>query len=162
MSTQNPFEAQGKKIPASLNVITILTFIGSAIQLFSMPLAKIGMNLTKKALENPDTMDSLSAEQLEEMEKGVRVFDLMEANAIPLWIITILATALCVYGAIRMRKLKKEGFYIYTLGEFLPLIGGIIILGFANQFTGISSYVAGIGIPVLFTVLYAAHLRYMK
>lgn len=162
MSTQNPFEEQGKKIPALLNVLTILSFIGSAIQLFSIPMAKFGMNMTKKALENPDTMDSLSAEQLEEMEKGVRIFDLMEANAVPLWIVTILSAGLCIYGLIRMRKLRKEGFYIYTLGEFLPLIGGIIILGFSNQFTGTSSYIAGLGVPILFTVLYAAHLKHMK
>lgn len=162
MSTQNPFEEQGKKLPTLLNVLTILTFIGSAFQLFSMPLAKFGANMTKKALENPDTMDNVSAEQLEEMEKAVRIFDLMEANAIPLWIVTILSVGLCVYGAIRMRKLKKEGFYIYALGEFLPLLGGIIILGASNQFTGTSSYIGGIGVPVLFTLLYATQLKHMK
>ncbi|MBC6490233.1 hypothetical protein ACFSQD_07915 [Flavihumibacter stibioxidans] len=162
MSTQNPFEQQGNKLPTFLNVLTILTFIGSAILLFSMPLAKLSMRMTKKALENSEAMDKLSAEQVEEMERTVRTFDLMEANAVPLWIVTILAAVLCVYGAIRMRKLKKEGFYIYAIGEFLPLIGGVIILGFANQFPSTGSYVAGIGFPVLFTVLYATQLRHMN
>lgn len=162
MSTQNPFEQQGNKLPTFLNVLTILTFIGSAVQLFSMPLAKLSMRMTKKALENSEAMDKLSAEQVEEMERTVRTFDLMEANAVPLWIVTILAVVLCVYGAIRMRKLKKEGFYIYAIGEFLPLIGGVIILGLANQFPSTGSYVAGIGFPVLFTVLYTTQLKHMN
>lgn len=162
MNVLSPFEEEKKKLPTMLNVLTILTFIGSAFQLVSIPISKFFMKFAKQAMENPEALEQMSDEQVAEMEKGVRVFELMEQNIVPLWIVTILAAALCVYGAIQMRKLKKDGFYIYTVGEILPLIGGIIILGFSNQFTSTSSYFFGIGIPVLFIALYASQLKHMK
>lgn len=162
MNVLNPFEEEQKKLPSMLNVLTILTFIGSAFQLVSIPLSKFGMKFAKKALENPEAMEQMSEKDVAEIEKSVRLFDLMEANALPLWIVTILGVVLCVYGAIQMRKRKKDGFYIYSVGEILPLIGGIIILGFGNQFPSTSSYIFGFGIPLLFIGLYASQLKHMK
>jgi hypothetical protein len=61
-----------------------------------------------------------------------------------------------------MRKLKKEGFYIYTVGELIPVIAGALLLGFSTQFNGVMSYIIGLGIPVLFIILYANNLKHLK
>ncbi|MCF1714475.1 hypothetical protein L0U88_07530 [Flavihumibacter sp. RY-1] len=162
MNVLNPFEQEKKKLPTMLNVLTILTFIGSAFQLVSIPLSKFGMNFAKKALENPEALEAMSEKEVSDLEKSVRVFDLMEANSTALWIVTILAAVLCIYGAIQMRKLKKDGFFIYAVGEILPVIGFTIILGFSNVFIGTSSYVSNLGLPLLFIILYATQLKHLK
>ncbi|WP_290792519.1 hypothetical protein [Flavihumibacter sp. UBA7668] len=162
MNVLNPFEEEKKKLPTMLNVLTILTFIGSAIMLISIPISKFFIGFAKKAMEDPATMERMSDKEIAEMEKGVRVFDLMEANATPIWIVTILGAALCVYGAIQMRKLKKDGYFIYLVGEILPIIGFAIILGFSNYFTTTSSYFSNLGIPLLFIILYTTQLKHLK
>jgi hypothetical protein len=161
MSTQNPFEQDEKKLPSVLNVLTILTFIGCVFQLVSIPISKWLMSFALKMMDNPEQMEKLSEEQVTELQKSKQLFDLMEANYIPLWIVTLLSVGLCFYGALQMRKRKKEGFYLYTVGELLPLVGGSIILGFSNQFFNTSSYIFGIGIPLLFILLYATQLKHM-
>ena len=74
--------------------------------------------------------------------------------------ISIVGIVLCVVGAVWMRKLKKDGFWIYTAGEILPLIGSFILLG-TKQYTGVTSIIFGVGIPVLFIVLYARQRKYL-
>ncbi len=162
MNVLNPFEEEKKKLPTMLNVLTILTFIGSAFLLVSMPLANLGMSFARKALENPEALESMPEKDVAELEKSVRVFDLMQENSTPLWIVTILAAALCIYGAIQMRKLKKDGYYIYLVGEILPVIGFTIILGFSNVFTTTGSYISNLGLPLLFIILYTTQLKHLK
>ena len=153
MSVQNPFDQTEKKLPSLLNVLTILSFIGCAFQLLSMPITKWLMGFAMKALENEEAMSKMSSEDIENIQKSKTVFELLEANSIPLWIVTLLGVGLCFYGLLQMRKLKKDGFYMYAIGEIIPLVGTGIIIGFGNQFTGASSYVFGIGIPLLFIIL---------
>ncbi len=162
MNVLNPFEEEKKKLPTMLNVLTILTFIGSAFMLVSIPLSKFGMKFAKQALENPEALEKMSEKEVSDLEKSVRVFDLMEANTVPLWIVTILSAGLCIYGAIQMRKLKKDGFYIYVVGEILPVIGMTIILGFSNVFINGGSYVSNLALPLLFIILYATQLKHLK
>jgi hypothetical protein len=59
-----------------------------------------------------------------------------------------------------MRKLKKDGFWIYTAGEILPLIGNFILLGTA-QYTGVGSVIIGVAIPLVFIILYAMQRKYL-
>lgn len=162
MATENPFETEGSKLPSRLNVLTILSFIGCAFQLMAIPIAKATMGMASKVMDNPEVMEKMSDKDLAEMEKGRQAFDMMMQNEMALWIMTILSVGLCIYGLLRMRKLKKEGFYLYTIGEVLPVIGGIILLGFSNQFAGTSNYFFNLGIPALFIGLYATQLKYMK
>lgn len=162
MNVLSPFEEEKKKLPTMLNVLTILTFIGSAFQLVSIPLSKFGMKFAKQAMDNPEVLEKLSERDLQDIEKQGRAFDMMMANTTPLWIVVILSAALCVYGAIQMRKLKKDGFYIYSVGEILPVIGYVIIIGWDLTFINNQSYFFNIGIPLLFIALYASQLKHMK
>ncbi|MBS1752719.1 MAG: hypothetical protein JST34_01605, partial [Bacteroidetes bacterium] len=52
-----------------------------------------------------------------------------------------------------MRKLKKQGFLLYTIGEVLPFLTQFLFIG-AFAFTGVSMYV-GIGLALLFILLYS-------
>jgi len=162
MSVQNPFDKEENKLPSLLNVLTILSIIGCVFQFFSMPISKWLMGFAMKALENQEAVAKMSADDVEKMQKAKTVFELMEANSIPLWIVTLLGVGLCFYGVLQMRKLKKDGFYMYAIGEVIPLIGTGIIIGFSNQFNGTSSYIFGIGLPILFIGLYYSQLKYMK
>ncbi|HEY8387166.1 MAG TPA: hypothetical protein VIK74_01115 [Parasegetibacter sp.] len=162
MNVLNPFEEEKKKLPTGLNVLTILTFIGSALQLLSIPFTKMGLKFSKQALENEAALENMSQADIDKMEKGIRTMELIVANSTALWIVYILGAALCVYGAIQMRKLKKDGYYIYCVGEVLPVIGAVLILGFANTFVDGSSYFSVLGIPLLFIALYSIFLKHMK
>jgi hypothetical protein len=77
-------------------------------------------------------------------------------------IVGIVCLGLCFYGALQMRKLKKTGFYIYTVGELLPIIVNIILLGFGIAFNGVIPIILGLAIPILFVVLYAMQLKHLK
>ncbi|MFT4024886.1 MAG: hypothetical protein QM664_14005 [Flavihumibacter sp.] len=163
MSTQDPFAAgEKKKLPTFLNVLTILTFVGCFFALISMPLAGWLIGFTKKAIENPEYADKMKPADLENAEKGIRTFEAMQANSTSLWIITLVSVGLCVYGAIQMRKLKKEGFYTYTIGEILPLLATGLVIGFANQFPTTQSVISSVGIALLFIILYATQLKKMN
>jgi hypothetical protein len=75
-------------------------------------------------------------------------------------IVGIIAAVLCIVGAIMMRKFKKDGFWIYAGGEILPLIAGFILMGTA-QYTGVTSVIAGVGLPLLFIILYLMQRKYL-
>ena len=156
------FSEDGKPIlPSGINILTILTFIGCGIGLLFALLTpvinKFFLGMMDKARSSGT---ELTAKQLDDMEKGKAVIELTQANMVPLIIIGIVGIALCLAGAIMMRKLKKDGFWIYCGGEILPVIGNFIILGTA-QFTGVFSILIGVGIPVLFVILYAMQRKYL-
>ncbi|MBC7889730.1 MAG: hypothetical protein H7Z13_17785 [Ferruginibacter sp.] len=149
------------KLPSGINVLTILTFIGSGLGLVFVLLTpvinKFFLGLMEKARSSGK---EFTAKELEEMEKGKSLIELSQANLVPLMIIGLLSIILCIVGAIWMRKLKKDGFWIYTGGELFPLIGNFILLGTA-QFTGVVSVILGVGIPVIFVILYAMQRKYL-
>lgn len=148
-------------IPSMLNVLTILTFIGSGIAaIYLLFLPKI-MSFFKGIMDKAvSSGQELSAKQMDDIEKGRKATDLAIANMAPIVITGIIATALCIAGAVMMRKLKKDGFWIYLGGELLPLIAGFVLMG-TQQYTGVMSIVLGVGLPVAFIILYASQRKYL-
>ena len=67
-------------------------------------------------------------------------------------IIGLAAIALCFYGALQMRKLKKQGFFIYLIGQLLPFLNTALFVGLF-MFQGIG-FAVGSAITVLFILLY--------
>ena len=59
-----------------------------------------------------------------------------------------------------MRRLKRDGYWLYVTGELLPLVGGLIILG-TSQYTNVTSIVLGVGIPLLFICLYTMQRKFL-
>ena len=158
--TENLHDFQPKPLPGALNVLTILTFIGSAIGLI-ISLAtpwfmKFSLDMMNKAAE---TGTDQTPKQIADTEAFRKVIELTQANMTPLLLIGAAGIVLCFIGALMMRKLKKDGFWIYVSGQVLPIIGSLALLGMA-QFTGAMSYIMFL-IPIVFIILYAMQRKYL-
>jgi hypothetical protein len=162
-STKDVLDFAGEKpeLPSGLKVLTVLTFIGCAVTLIwilaTPVLNKFLLGIMEKAANSGQEM---TTKQLEDIQKGKAAILLMQANLIPIILISVASIILCFVGALWMRKLKKDGFWIYSAGEILPLIANFILLGTA-QYTGVTSVVLGIGLPLLFVALYAIQRKYL-
>jgi uncharacterized membrane protein YgdD (TMEM256/DUF423 family) len=156
----NTFE-ETNKIPSGLNVLTILTFIGCSIGVLMTIFAPMIYDFSLKMMDKASSSgQELSAKQVADMEKGRAAIEVAKQHMVPTMIIGIIGIILCFVGALWMRKFKKDGYWIYVAGELLPIVGILLITGFA-QFTGIMSIVLGMGIPVLFVILYTMQRKYL-
>ena len=145
-------------LPSMLNVLTILTFIGCSIfLLFSLATPAL-MKFSREMMEKANTTE-MTPREMEDMEKGRKAIEMYEGNMIPLMAIGIAGIVLCFIGALMMRKLKKDGYWIYVAGQVVPFLGSILILGTA-MFTGASSYIFPV-ISLIFIVLYTTQRKYL-
>jgi hypothetical protein len=128
-----------KKLPQMLNVLTILTYIGCAFGALMSILAVAGVgflsSMMGKSKELADVADKVSGGSI--------------------WIgliVGLIGVALCFFGAMKMRNLQKQGFYIYVAGQLIPIIYTFITVGIGFGFIGVI-------IPIVFIVLYATQLK---
>ena len=141
-----------KPLPSGLNVLTILTFIGSAIgllgTLYNFTNAKKGLDQMEAAINSPEyeNMPALAKKFMspEALEVARKSYE----NRIPLTLVGLVGIALCVYGAVQMRKRRMQGYYLWLTGELLPLLVSVILIGM-----GALSGITG-GIIILFTVVF--------
>lgn len=154
------FTGENQKLPSGLNVLTILTIIGSILGLagglWSFFTAKSSYEATKKAMESGDAdkvpgwaTGFMSPEMLAMQQK------IME-NRMPILILTIVGCTLCLYGAIEMRKRKKQGYLLWLIGEVLPVLTSFLFIGTAF-FKGFG--LLGAFIPILFIILYTVNRK---
>lgn len=143
------------KLTGGLNVLTILTIIGCIIGLlfstYSFFTAKSSYEKTKELIETGKVNDMpkfarnmMTPEMLAMQQK------IME-NKVPILILSIVAMLLCLYGAMEMRKLKKQGFIFWLVGELLPIATTIFFIG-AAAFNGFG--LLNLLFPVIFIILY--------
>ena len=156
----NPMEEN--KLPSALNVLTILTFIGSGIGLISScynffaadkQVANMEDALTKMD-KAPEFMKNMINQETLEMTKT------MAANKFPILIFGLVGIILCVMGALQMRKLKMQGYYLWLIGEILPVIASVIFIG-----VGIFKGIAGIFLVIfllVFIILYTVQRKHLK
>jgi hypothetical protein len=151
----------GNKLPSTLNVLTWLTFIANGLGFLSsfwgFFRAQTNYDNMVKAQDNldraPDWARKLAGPHPVETARA------MLDNRLPVLIISLLACFLCFYGALEMRKLKKMGFALYIVGDLVPVAMGIFI-GF-DTFATLGYYI-GLAITVIFIILYATQLKYLK
>jgi uncharacterized membrane protein YgdD (TMEM256/DUF423 family) len=155
------FDGDPPKLSSGLNVLTILTFIGCGLGALFMLLMPVLNDFAIKAMDKAVASgQELSAKRLAEMEKARAAIELYKHNAVPLLIVGAIGVILCFVGALWMRKLKKDGYWLYVAGELAPLAGSAIIMG-TGQYESIWSILFGIGIPVLFVILYTMQRKYL-
>jgi hypothetical protein len=156
------FTGNKQQLPSGLNVLTILTFIGSGIGILGGLWQFIS---AKKSIESMEQM--INSDKLDEMPgflKGMMSPEALELarkqyeNRVPILLIGMLGIGLCIYGAVQMRKLKKQGYSVYLIGQALPLIAAFIFLGFG--------WVKGFGLlglffPILFIILYTLQRKHL-
>jgi hypothetical protein len=152
-----------KALPGMLNVLTILTFIGCG-------LAYLGTLYNHFFGGDPDKQIDKIREAQEKMGEGGFGSKMMESsidiiqksydNRYLLLISGLLFTTLCLIGAMRIRKLRKSGYYFYIVGELAPLVLSAGLFG-ASFFSAMALLFSAF-IAVLFVVLYSTQLKYLE
>jgi hypothetical protein len=152
---QAPLESR-PSVPQGINVLTILSFIGSGFQVFGAIVGYFLIVYSVKSL--PETR---KMERSVEMKPFSSFFKwsadaTLKQYEYRVWIlvISLFAAALCIVGAIQMRKRKKIGFTVYTAGELmLPLFTAVVIDIWSSLF--------GMLVAVVFIVLFAVQRKHL-
>lgn len=167
---ENPFEEQQNKPlrPTFLLVVCILTFIGSGwsilsnlFSVFTAGLMNSTMNMEQYSnmvgeMENGGASSFLSGF----LNSSMEVLQVTAAHAREIAVMQLVLSLVSLLGAILMFRLRRMGFYLYTAAQILALF----ILPY---FAGFSSLVI-IGmlwsalISIIFIVMYAVNLKYMR
>ena len=151
-----------KKLSDMLNVLTILTFVGCGIGLLSSVYSFCtAASSYEKMLQVQDKLD-----QMPDFAKKMMGPDMLELmrktmeNRVPILLVALVGYALCTWGAMQMRKFKKTGFGIYVVGELLPIVVTMLLIGM-GAFQGFSMALA-LGFPLVFIILYATQLKHLS
>lgn len=152
-------EPPKSKLPGGLNVLTILTFIWCAFELYQ---SISGFFSGKKSLEEMEKAQEQLAGAPAWAKKmaGSEVMEMIQQgldNKVPLFIIGLVAVGLCVYGALQMRKLKKEGYFMWLAGELLPFISAAIFMPALFK----TIYIYFSVFPVIFIILYTLQRKHL-
>lgn len=160
--TLNLEQKDMNKLPSMLNVLTILTYVGSGLLFLT------GIYNYFTVCKSAEMMDKLGGlSDLSEMngalgnmmEGAMALIQKQCDNRTIIVVATIAACAICVYGAMQMRNLKKQGFIIYVVGELLIPIINVVLLG-ASAMSGMLLF-AGLIIPGVFIVLYFTQQKHL-
>ena len=161
-NAENWLEEPSGKIPSMLNVLTILTYVGNGLGIISAFYSYItAASNYDKIVQAQDKLDQApgflkSLMGPDPVGTAHRQLD----NRLPLLLLNLVGCLLCFYGALQMRKLKKTGFSIYIIGDLVPCIGLVLFIG-ATMLTSFGG-LFGIVIIIVFAILYATQLKYMK
>jgi preprotein translocase subunit SecG len=161
---ENPQIDQGEfdkpKLTKTLNILTILTIIGSAIFLISVLLMPTCTGFSKKMMAKAaESGQQMSPKDMEKIREANAQLEIVEKNMIPYIAINVLGAGLCLFGAVMMRKLKKDGYWLYIAGQVLHWVGNILVLGVA-YFTGqMMNTLFMLMITLLFIVLYTTQRK---
>jgi hypothetical protein len=146
----------GKSVlPGFLNVLTILTLIGSVIGIITAIFGYRSACQSAALIADKDIPDKKGF--LGKFLGDVAELAVVQCeNRFLILVTTLVTTAFCIMGALLMRNLKKQGFVVYVLGELLAPLAMVIILGSTSFMT-----LAGFFFPVLFVILYATQLKHL-
>lgn len=156
-------ELEAKKLPSTLNVLTILTFVGSGLAFLSSIWGYFSIDKSYEQMQkmqsdpNMEQMPGFVKSMMN--EDALKLLKLQVDNKLPILIVGIIGIVLCVWGALKMRKLEKQGFYFWLMGEIVPIIGTIIIIGL-GFFKGFA--MIGLIFPLIFIILYATQLKNLQ
>lgn len=152
-----------KKLPQMLNVLTILTYIGCALGAISAIWNYMSAATAYKLYEAAGGIDTLKTDnsQLNSVLAGAnemvkKAYD----NRLMIMLFALVGIALCFYGAIQMRNLKKQGYLIYVVGELLPILSFAIFIGFGGLFGGIAMMFSTL-FALIFIILYTTQRKYL-
>jgi hypothetical protein len=162
MHSNDIFEPQRRGLPGMLNVLTILTFIGCGISyLGGIYNFYSTSQYDKRMTEFEEARDKMGDNEMASniLESSIEIFQKSYDNRYILFITAMLFTTLCLIGALQMRKLKKSGFPIYTIGELAPIVVTAALVGF-SMVGGITIIVTAI-FAIVFVILYATQRKYL-
>jgi tryptophan-rich sensory protein len=79
-------------------------------------------------------------------------------NRLMILVFGLIGVALCFYGAMQMRNLKKQGYLFYVIGELLPLVSFAVFIGFGNLLGAISMVLTSL-FAIVFIILYTTQRK---
>lgn len=157
MENNLSIENELPKRPQFITVLCILSFIGNIFyfiwSLWAYFSIKASENFIHSMTSSKDDAHGVISGMQESMLKA-------SENAIPNLIIGLLCSAICFYGAIQMWKLKKTGFFIYSVGEIIPAIAAFFLGG--DGLIGGAGAVVGLLLVMVWIVLYAINFKHFR
>lgn len=149
--------------PLFLTILCAITLIGGIIGIIAnikgylnaeAEVQNIASGKSKTQLKNLFSGKSSSTEEL------VRIGNLNTANYKKFTIGCIASSILWIVGTVLIFKLKRTGFYSFTLGTFFNLITHFLLFGDKFGVMGISIIEALAGF--VFVILFGMNLKYME
>ncbi|MEP7145139.1 MAG: hypothetical protein ABI707_19790 [Ferruginibacter sp.] len=149
--------------PLFLTILCVITFIGSIAGIIinsrgyinaDAEVENITSGKSRSALKNLFSPGNKSSEEL------VRIGNLNVENYKKFSIGSIASSILCLVGTILIFKLKRTGFYSFTLGTFFNLITHFLLFGDNFGAMGFSIIAALAGF--VFVILFGMNLKYME
>lgn len=157
------------KRPGYLTTICVLTWIWSAWTAIGSVSSIFGPSPRENLNQMLTRAESMDGFMRRMMDKAIETMsnniELLEKWSLPFNIITLLGAIACTYGAILMWRLRKSGFMIYVLGEWIPPVFSAAVLGpitFGSGTASIIFFVLGLGVYLTFTLMYRANLKHMR
>lgn len=150
-------------LPQGLNVLTILTYIGSVYQLlkavysYFMVAVQVKADMTFKRPENSKLPEIFDRFFIDAKKMVQREYD----NRTLLLIVSVLTAAGCFYGALQMRKRKKAGFAVYAVSELAYPLAFMIITGYSLSSLFGLIMLMGFIFPLLFIILYTYQRKHL-
>ena len=148
------------QVPQMINVLTILTFIGSGLSFitylglyFMIPFIKSTNEKNMELIQNSDRPQNEFLDGV--IESGQAAMEYMEE----IYLMNVIVAIFCIIAAIMMRKLKKTGYYLYVLATLVYMIFPFVLLGFGLASIG---YILSVLIGTTFIILYGVNLKHLK
>lgn len=136
------------KRPLFLTILCILSFLGIALALVSEV-------ATWFTIKNQFAMLQMAEESLREAPRHELVMRQWSV------IIGALTLPVCFIGVLFMWRLKKAGFYIYTVTELAMPVIGAICLGFSGPAYQTATIIMGAIVSIAFVIMYGFNLKHM-
>ena len=143
MEEQNTAVQENKR-PVFLTVLCILSFIAAGFAIFGYIIALTAMGAVGALAGSVEGMEGFS-----EIASAGPSMGMTWAYII----VGFLTTLGALFGVIKMWKLKKQGFMIYTGSTVVSMIMGIVYSGFS---------IFGIVISAAFIVMYYLNVKHME
>jgi len=163
---EQTFDPKGPKTyrPLFLTILCLITFIGSVAGIIInargyVKAAEEVQNITAGKVKT-QLKNLFNSDYKNEPAPEGRIGNLTEENYKKFCIGCIASSILCLVGTILIFKLKRTGFYSFTLGTFFNLITHFLLFGDKFGFMGISILAALAGF--VFVILFGMNLKYLE
>lgn len=144
--TQGTIPQEG--LPGILGLLTTLTMIGSVLSVLGSLFTTLGC----KVLLMEEVTDKMKPNELAFLTATCEHKNILILGA-------VLGGVLCFAGAVMMRQLKHQGFWVYVVGQILPTLLSVIVMA-ELMFSDWKSWI-GYGIMCFFIGLYATQRKHL-
>lgn len=159
MEQTNTGAATPAKRPQFLTVLCILTFIGCGVAIIGAVMGYMASLAAGAMIGMAGDMGGADMSTMPGMDDAMSAANAMVQYAGVILAVSLLGAVLCLVGAIMMWKQKKTGFYLYVVGELVPPIISMVLVGMAGMGAmGLLGFI----LPIAFIVMYGMNLKHMS